>query len=157
MGNIFWQYAKLRSQDCRQAAVRVHLLRRSRKTSNTTKSRYPRSSIGNPRRSYENQEQKRKEGQQSSNEQSIARSPRLVCGVRRSSRRYRSACTRTHFSGLRLGTSHESGTKNKEAQYSYSLPKRPKLRSLLEKQDNKGSCAEDALAKQYLEQKSLVT
>ena len=45
-------------------------------------------------------------------------------------------CTRTHFSGLRLGTSNESGIQ--EAQYLYSLPKRLELRSML---------AEDALAK----------
>ena len=31
-------------------------------------------------------------------------------------------CTRTHFSGLRLGTSNESGIQ--EAQYLYSLPKK---------------------------------
>ena len=34
----------------------------------------------------------------------------------------RSACTRTHFSGLRFGTSDEGGIKIKEAQYLYSLP-----------------------------------
>ena len=44
-----------------------------------------------------------------------------------------------HFSGLRFGTSHESGIKIKQAQYSYSLPKRPKLRSLLANQNDKNS------------------
>ena len=41
------------------------------------------------------------------------------------SRGQRSARTRTHFSGLRFGTSFESGIKIKEAQYLYSLPERP--------------------------------
>ena len=49
------------------------------------------------------------------------------------------ACTRTNFSGLRFGTSCESGIKIKEAQYSYSLPRRPKLRSLFANQNDKGS------------------
>ena len=47
---------------------------------------------------------------------------------------------RTHFSGLRFGTSCESGIKIKEAQYSYSLPKRPKLRSLLANQKSRALC-----------------
>ena len=63
----------------------------------------------------------------------------------------------TQFSGLRFGTSCESGIKIKEAQYSYSLLKRPKLRRLLENQKLQGLLAEDTLAKLHLEQKSLVT
>ena len=39
----------------------------------------------------------------------------------------------------------------------YSLPKRPKLRRLLENQFSKRLLAEDALAKLYFVQKSLVT
>ena len=50
-----------------------------------------------------------------------------------------SACTRTRFSGPKFGTSHESGIKIKEAQYLYSVPKRPKLRHMLENQNDKGS------------------
>ena len=50
-----------------------------------------------------------------------------------------SACTRTRFSGLRFGTSHESGIKIKEVQYLYSVPKRPKLRHVLQNQNDKGS------------------
>ena len=50
-----------------------------------------------------------------------------------------SACTCTRFSGPRFGTSHESGIKIKEAQYLYSVPKRPKLRHMLENQNHKGS------------------
>ena len=46
---------------------------------------------------------------------------------------------RAHFSGLRFGTSCESGIKITEAQYLYSLHKRPKLRSLLAIQMDKGS------------------
>ena len=45
------------------------------------------------------------------------------------SRGHRIARTRTHFSGLRFGTHHESVIQ--EAQYLYSLPKGPKLRSKL--------------------------
>ena len=48
-----------------------------------------------------------------------------------------SACTR--FSGLGFGTNYESGRKIKGAQYWYSLHKRPKLRSMLANQDDKGS------------------
>ena len=59
----------------------------------------------------------------------------MVGGVHRQSGGHRSACTRTHFSGLRFGTSYESGIKIKEA----SLPKRPKLRSLPANQNDKGS------------------
>ena len=50
-----------------------------------------------------------------------------------------SACRRTRLSGGRFGTSHESGIKIKEAQYLYSVPKRPKLRHMLENQNHKGS------------------
>ena len=46
----------------------------------------------------------------------------------------RSACTRAHFSGLRFGTSYESGNEIEEAQYFLSHPERPKLRRLLENQ-----------------------
>ena len=46
-----------------------------------------------------------------------------------------------HFSGLRFGTSYDSGNKIKEAQHWDSLPERPKLRRLLENQNNtKVSC-----------------
>ena len=41
--------------------------------------------------------------------------------------RRRIDCIGTQFSGIRLGTSCRSGIKIKEAQYLYSLPKRPKL------------------------------
>ena len=51
----------------------------------------------------------------------------------------RNVCTRTHVSGLGLGMAYESGIKIREAQYLYSLPKRPKLRSLRASQDEKGS------------------
>ena len=71
--------------------------------------------------------------------------------------RHRNACTCTQFSGIRLGTSYESGNKNLEAQHLFSLPERPKLRRLLENQNNKGLFAEDALGKLYFGQKSLVT
>ena len=45
----------------------------------------------------------------------FARSSWMVGGVHRWFRGHRSACTRTHFSGLRVGTSHEMGIKIKEA------------------------------------------
>ena len=64
------------------------------------------------------------------------------------------ACTRTHLSRLSFGTSYESGIQ--EAQSLHTLPKRPKLKSMLADQNDKGPLAEEALAKQYLEQKSLV-
>ena len=48
-----------------------------------------------------------------------------------------SACTRTHFSGLIFGTSCESGKEIEDAQHLHSLPERPKLRRLLENQNNK--------------------
>ena len=49
------------------------------------------------------------------------------------------AAAHTHFSGLRFGTSFESGINIKEDKYLYSLPKRPKLWSMLAKQNYKGS------------------
>ena len=52
---------------------------------------------------------------------------------------------------LRSGTSYESGIK--EAQYLYSLLKRPKLRYLLATKKMTRLLAEDALAKLHLEQK----
>ena len=63
--------------------------------------------------------------------------PWMVGGVNRIWRTQK--CTRTHFSGLRFGTSYESGIKIKEALYLYSLPKRPKWRSLHANQHDKGS------------------
>ena len=71
-----------------------------------------------------NSKHKIKRGHHSSLGRPVARSSRMVRGVHRKTR-YRSACTRTHFSGLRFGTSCESGTQ--EAQCLHSLPKRPKL------------------------------
>ena len=52
-------------------------------SSKTTKWRYARSSVGTPRPSNKNQNKKLKEGQQSSNELSIASSPGTVRGVHR--------------------------------------------------------------------------
>ena len=59
--------------------------------------------------------------------------------------------------GLRFGTSYESGIKIKEAQYSYSLPKRPKLRSLLANQDDKGSLQKTHWRSSTSRAESLVT
>ena len=81
----------------------------------------------------------KKEGQQSSIGKSIAGPSGMVRGVHRKSGRFRSACTRTRFSGLRFGTSYKSGNEIKEAQYSYSLPEGPNLRSLQANQNHKGS------------------
>ena len=61
----------------------------------------------------------------------------------------------TFFSRLRVGTANKSGIE--EAQYSYSLPKRPKLRSLLANQDDKGSLQKTHRRNSIFEQKSLVT
>ena len=49
------------------------------------------------------------------------------------------SCTRTHFSGLRFGTSYKSGIKIKESSYLYSLSQRPKLRSMFANQNYKCS------------------
>ena len=92
---------------------------------------------GNWRDSPKTQDKMCKKGHQSSLGRPVARSSRMVGGVHRWSRRCRSACTCTHFPWLRFGTSYKSGTQ--AAQYSYSLPKRPKLRSMLANQDGKGS------------------
>ena len=92
---------------------------------------------------------------QEGRERSVSRSSILVRRFHRQSGAHRSACTRTQFSGIRLGTSCRSGDKIEKAHYLYSLPERSKLRRLLENQQ--GLLAEDALAKLCLEQKSLVT
>ena len=61
----------------------------------------------------------------------------MVGGDHRKSRSYRSACTRTHFSWFRFGTSKKSGTQ--KAWYLHSLPQGQKYRSLQANQDDKGS------------------
>ena len=60
----------------------------------------------------------------------------MVGGVRRYSRGHRSACTRTHFSGLRFGTSYESGIK--EAPLSLTSEKTEISKSACEKKNDKG-------------------
>ena len=59
----------------------------------------------------------------------------MVGGVHRKSRRHRNARARTRFSGLSSDSERRTKvvSKIKEAQYLYSLPKRPKLRILLTK------------------------
>ena len=68
----------------------------------------------------------------------------------------RSACTRTQFSGLRFGTSYESGIKIKEAVFCTHVPKDRNCEVCLQTK-RQGSLAEDALAKLYLEQRSLLS
>ena len=86
-------------------------------------------------------------------------SARVVTGVHSKCRRRMSVGfkghTRKHFSWFWLGTSYKIGIE--EAQYLYSLPEKPKLRSMQENQDHKGSFAGNALVMQYFEQKNLVT
>ena len=57
----------------------------------------------------------------------------------REPRESRNASSRKQFSGLRFGTSYESGIKIQEIQIFYSLTKRPKLRGLQSNQDYEGS------------------
>ena len=77
----------------------------------------------------------------------------MAGGLHRDPRDRRSTHTRSDFSWLRSGTSNKSGIT--EAQYFYSLPKRPKLRGLQVNTQLQRHLAEGAVAKQYLEQKSL--
>ena len=86
-----------------------------------------------------NPKEKEKEGWQSRFGRPFARFSWVVGGVHRQSRGHRNASARTHLSGLRFGTSFESGIKIKEAQFLYSLPERPKLRSLCGNLNDKGS------------------
>ena len=79
--------------------------------------------------------------------------PAETKNTNRNGRGHRSAC----FSGIRSGTSYESANEIKEAQNLYSLPKRPKLRSLHEDRDSKGSLRQNAPAQPYLEQIFWVT
>ena len=67
------------------------------------------------------------------------------------------ASASTRFSGLTYRTSKECGIKVKEAPSFFSLLQRPKLRSMLPNWNYRGLFAEDSLAKQYLEQRSLVS
>ena len=56
------------------------------------------------------------------------------------SRKQGNACARTRFSGLRVsGRPSNSGIKVKDAWFFYSLPKRPKLRSMQKDQNYEGS------------------
>ena len=68
---------------------------------------------GNWRDSPKNSKQKQKEGQQSRRGRLFARLSGMVRGDHRKSRSCRSACTRTHFSWLRFGTSCKSGSHHK--------------------------------------------
>ena len=63
--------------------------------------------------------------------------PSGMVRVYRKSLRYRSACTRTHFSWISFGTSYQSCIT--DAQCFHSLPKRPKLWGLQANQDDKCS------------------
>ena len=98
-----------------------------------------RAGTGRPARFNKIPKQKQKGGLQAGNGRPLARPSGMVGGVHRQSTGHRSACARTRFSGLRFGTPYESGIKIKEAQFLYSLSKRPKLRSMLADQDDKGS------------------
>ena len=69
----------------------------------------------------------------------------------------RIACIRTQFSELRSGTFYESVNNTKEAQYLYSLPERPKLRSLLANQYDKNSLQKTHWRSFYIVQKSFMT
>ena len=114
-------------------------------SSNTTKWRYPHSSIEKSRRSNKNPKNKikNKDNSQASSNR-LCDLPDWLRGVHRKSRRQRSASikghTRKHFSRFRFGTSNQSGIV--EAQYLYSLPRRPKLRNTQENQDYEGSSQE---------------
>ena len=55
------------------------------------------------------------------------------------SERNRIACIRTQFSGIRSRTSCEGVNEIKETHFLYSFLKRPRLRRMLENQNNKGS------------------
>ena len=59
---------------------------------------------------FTNKPTQKKKGCQSSIGRPIARPSTMVRGVHSKSRRYRSSCKRTHFSGLWFGTAHKSGT-----------------------------------------------
>ena len=113
MGNGFCATRKisflLLSQDCLQARAQVRLLHRSRRTHRVplrVQQNFEVTILTIKRRETEAILQKSKNNngksrQQSRNERSIARPPRVVRGVHRQSRRYRSASTRKHFSSLK--------------------------------------------------------
>ena len=71
------------------------------------------------------------------------------------SRRYRCACTCTHFSHDSESERPTSGIE--EAQYFHSLPERSKWRSMLAKQDDKGSLQKTHWRNSTSNRKSLVT
>ena len=78
----------------------------------------------------------------------------MVRGDHRKFQKHRSACTRTHFSWLRFGTSCKSDTQ-KSTVFIFTSHKTESAKSAREPRP-RGHLAEDALAKQYLKQKSLV-
>ena len=84
----------------------------------------------------------------------------MVGGVHRQSRGHRSACTRTLFSRLRNGTSTKV-TSGDEWYWANTVLKLTSRKTEIAKSARglklKVPLAEDALAKQYLEQRSLVT
>ena len=74
-------------------------------------SKTAKSSIGKPRRSENQKKKNKKKGSNQAMMSRLRDISKMVRGVHRSSRRYRSASTRKHFSKFRFGTSCESGTK----------------------------------------------
>ena len=70
-------------------------------------------------------------------------------------------CTHTDldvsFSRLRFGTDNGSGRQVKDAQYFHSLPRMPRLRSLLANQNDKGSLQKTHWRSSTSSRKSLVT
>ena len=73
---------------------------------------------------------------QEGQEWSVSRNALLVTEIHRLYDSHRSACTSTHFSGFGFSTFYERGNEVEETSYLHSLPERPKLRRLLEKQHN---------------------
>ena len=130
--------------DCRQVLVPARLLHRHRRTHQAPLRVQQHREVTSRHREtgviQQNHKNKNRKGeQQAGNGRPFARSSRMGRGVHRQSRRHRNACASARFSGLRFETSYESGVKIKDAPYLYSIPERPKLRSMLANQDDKGT------------------
>ena len=127
------------SLDCRQILVPARLLYRHRRTQQVHRQVRQQSEVTMGHKEtgaiHQNPPPKKKGRQRWII--GIAKLSRMVRGVHRKSRRYRSACTCTHFTHDSESERPTSGIE--EAQCFYSLPKRAKLRSMLAKQDDKGS------------------
>ena len=146
----------LLSLDCRPILVPVRPLHRHRRTRQAHLRVQHQSKVTNPHQEtgaiHQKLKTKYKEGWQSRFGRPFARPCGMVRGVHRKSRRYRRACTRNTF----LMTQIRNGLQKWHPRSTVFLLTSRKI-EIARSPRSQGPLAEDEMANQYLEQKSLVT